>query len=188
MGGRITQGRRWTRRGVGVLLAVGLGGLPAGAGAEGATRSYPLAQARRAVVYAGRSARGTLYLSQPLYTFGRITGSIAQAEADLAVAEAAAVEMRQTVLAEVTQRYAETVFQGRMFALQLYEGGLLRAQVQTARATVSTARWDVAAEQERVETETRAQWEYIEGLASAAEDFSRRSMKHRRPPPSPVLN
>ena len=48
MGGRITQGRRWTRRGVGVLLAVGLGGaasrgrrrggdpqLPVGAGAAG---------------------------------------------------------------------------------------------------------------------------------------------------------
>ena len=106
------------------MLAVSLGSLPAWAGAEGAVRSYPLAQAwrdvlardarlqvaagqvaqarararvgevaserrpsvsatgqlghvynrneaRRAVVYAGRSARGTLYLSQPLYTFGR---------------------------------------------------------------------------------------------------------------------
>ena len=282
---------------------------------------YNRNEARRAVVYAGRSARGTLYLSQPLYTFGRLTGRTAQAEGELAAAEAAAAEMRQTVLAEVTQRYAETVYQGRMFALQqtfaeltaaleasartrltlkagertevhelarrrhrataarveagaryrtaktrltrltgtapapvavaaletlpatmptsldaalaqarqhapvlvqararlaaaegelavrraelwptlslevqartgqvsdiaifnvgsglivdvpLYEGGLLRAQVQTARATVSTARWELAAERERVETETRAQWEMIESSALAVEDF-----------------
>ena len=372
MGGRITIRVRWTRRGVGVLLAVGLGSLPVGVGAEGAAGSYPLVQAwretlardarlqvaagqvaqararlgevaserrprvsatgqlghvynrneaRRAVVYAGRSARGTLYLSQPLYTFGRLTGRTAQAEAELAAAEAAAAELRQTVLAEVTQRYAETGYQGRLFALQqtfaeltaaleasartrltlhagdrtevhelarrrhrataarveagaryrtaktrltrltgaalapvtiaaletlpaamptsldaaltqarqrapvltqararvaaaegelavrraevwptlslevqartgqvsdiaifnvgsglivdvpLYEGGLLRAQVQTARAAVSTARWELAAERERVETETQAQWEVIESSALAVEDF-----------------
>ena len=282
---------------------------------------YNRNEARRAVVYAGRSARGTLYLSQPLYTFGRLTGRTAQAEAELAAAEAAAAELRQTVLAEVTQRYAETVYQGRLFALQqtfaeltaaleasartrltlhagertevhelarrrhrataarveagaryrtartrltrltgaaptpvavealetlpammpasldaavaraiqhapvlvqararvaaaegelavrraevwptlslevqartgqvsdiaifnvgsglivdvpLYEGGLLRAQVQTARAAVSTARWELAAERERVETETRAQWEMIASQALAVEDF-----------------
>ena len=79
---------------------------------------YNRNEARRAVVYEGRSLRGTLYLSQPLYTFGRLTGRIAQAEADLAEAEAAAHEVRQTVLAEVTQRFAETVWQGRLFALQ----------------------------------------------------------------------
>ena len=329
MGGRVTTGVRGSVVGVGVLLAVGLGSLPAAA--EGTVGSYPLAQAwqdtlardarlqvaagqvaqararlgevaserrpsvsatgqlghvynrneaRRAVVYAGRSARGTLYLSQPLYTFGRLTGRTAQAEAELAAAEAAAAELRQTVLAEVTQRYAETVYQGRMFALQqtfaeltaaleasartrltgaalvpvtiaaletlpaavpasldaavvraiqhaplltqararvaaaegelavrraelwptlslevqartgqvsdiaifnvgsglivdvpLYEGGLLRAQVQTARAAVSTARWELAAERERVETETRAQWEMIASQALAVEDF-----------------
>ena len=70
------------------------------------------------MVYEGRSLRGTPYLSQPRYTFGRLTGRTAQADADLAEAEAAAVEVRQTVLAEVTQRFAETVWQGRMFALQ----------------------------------------------------------------------
>ena len=283
---------------------------------------YNRNEARRAVVYAGRSARGTLYLSQPLYTFGRLTGRTARAEAELAGAEAAAAEMRQTVLAEVTQRYAETVYQGRMFALQqtfaeltaaleasartrltlkagertevhelarrrhrataarveagaryrtaktrltqltgtmsgavtvaaletlpaavptslesalaqaqqhapllvqagarlaaaegelavrraelwptlslevqartgqvsdiaifnvgsglivdvpLYEGGLLRAQVQTARATVSTARWELAAEQERVETETQAQWELIASQVLAVQDLT----------------
>ena len=282
---------------------------------------YNRNEARRAVVYQGRSLRGTLYLSQPLYTFGRLTGRTAQAEADLAEAEAAAQEVRQTVLAEVTQRFAETVWQGRMFALQqtfeeltetleasarerlmlhagdrtevhelarrrhrataarleagvryrtartrlarltgteyaavaaesldvllaalppsldttlakavqqspvlaqtrarlgaaeaelavrraefwptlslevqartgqvsaidifnvgsgltldipLYEGGLLRAQVQTARAAVATARWELAAEQERVETEARAQWEMIGSLALAVQDF-----------------
>ena len=58
---------------------------------------YNRNEARRAVVYEGRSLRGTLYLSQPLYTFGRLTGRTAQAEADLAEAEAAAVEVRQTV-------------------------------------------------------------------------------------------
>ena len=282
---------------------------------------YNRNEARRAVVYEGRSLRGTLYLSQPLYTFGRLTGRTARAEADLAEAEAAAVEVRQTVLAEVTQRFAETVWQGRMFALQqtfetltetleasarerlalnagdrtevhelarrrhrataarleagaryrtartrlvrltgsdpadvageslavllaalppsldatlaqavrqspvltqararlaaaeaelavrraefwptlsvevqartgqvsaidifnvgsgltldvpLYEGGLLRAQVQTARAAVATAQWELAAEQERVETEARAQWEMIASLALAVQDF-----------------
>ena len=282
---------------------------------------YNRNEARRAVVYQGRSLRGTLYLSQPLYTFGRLTGRIAQAEADLAEAEAAAHEVRQTVLAEVTQRFAETVWQGRLFALQqtfeeltaaleasararlalnagdrtevhelarrrhrataerleagaryrtaqtrlarltgiehaavaaesldvllavmpmsldatlakvvqqspvlaqararlaaaeaelavrraefwptlslevqartgqvsaidifnvgsgltldvpLYEGGLLRAQVQTARAAVATARWELAAEQEQVETEARAQWEMIASLALAVQDF-----------------
>ncbi len=79
---------------------------------------YNRNEARRAVVYEGRSLRGTLYLSQPLYTFGRLTGRTARADADLAEAEAAAVEVRHTVLAEVTQRFAETVWQGRMFALQ----------------------------------------------------------------------
>ena len=282
---------------------------------------YNRNEARRAVVYEGRSLRGTLYLSQPLYTFGRLTGRTARAEADLAEAEAAAVEVRQTVLAEVTQRFAETVWQGRMFALQqtfetltetleasarerlalnagdrtevhelarrrhrataarleagaryrtartrlarltgtvqaevmaeslavlpaalppsldatlaqavrqspvltqararlaaaeaelavrraefwptlsvevqartgqvsaidifnvgsgltldipLYEGGLLRAQVQTARAAVATAQWELAAEQERIETEARAQWEMISSLALAVQDF-----------------
>ena len=282
---------------------------------------YNRNEARRAVVYEGRSLRGTLYLSQPLYTFGRLTGRTARAEADLVEAEAAAVEVRQTVLAEVTQRFAETVWQGRMFALQqtfetltetleasaherlalnagdrtevhelarrrhrataarleaganyrtartrlarltgtvqadvageslevllaalppsldatlaqavrqspvlaqararlaaaeaelavrraefwptlsvevqartgqvsaidifnvgsgltldvpLYEGGLLRAQVQTARAAVATAQWELAAEQERVETEARAQWEMIASLALAVQDF-----------------
>ena len=53
----------------------------------------------------------------------------------------------------------------------LYEGGLLRAQVQTARAAVATARWELEAEQERVETEARAQWELIESLALAVQDF-----------------
>ena len=282
---------------------------------------YNRNEARRAVVYQGRSLRGTLYLSQPLYTFGRLTGRTAQAEADLVEAEAAAAEVRQTVLAEVTQRFAETVWQGRMFALQqtfeeltatleasararlalhagdrtevhelarrrhrataarleagaryrtaqtrlarftgsdhvvvaaesldvllaamppgldatlvrtvqqspvlaqararlaaaeaelavrqaefwptlslevqartgqvsainifnvgsgltldvpLYEGGLLRAQVQTARVAVATARWELAAEQERVETEARTQWEMIASLALAVQDF-----------------
>ena len=282
---------------------------------------YNRNEARRAVVYEGRSLRGTLYLSQPLYTFGRLTGRTARADADLAEAEAAAVEVRQTVLAEVTQRFAETVWQGRMFALQqtfeeltaaleasarerlalnagertevhelarrrhrataarleagaryrtartrlarltgtvqaevaaeslevlpaalppsldatlaqavrqspvlaqararlaaaeaelavrraefwptlsvevqartgqvsaidifnvgsgltldipLYEGGLLRAQVQTARAAVATAQWELAAEQERIETEARAQWEMISSLALAVQDF-----------------
>ena len=282
---------------------------------------YNRNEARRAVVYQGRSLRGTLYLSQPLYTFGRLTGRTAQAEADLVEAEAAAQEVRQTVLAEVTQRFAETVWQGRLFALQqtfeeltatleasarerlalnagdrtevhelarrrhrataarleagaryrtartrlarltgteyaevaaesldvllaampmnldatlakavqqspvlaqararlaaaeaelavrraefwptlslevqartgqvsaidifnvgsgltldvpLYEGGLLRAQVQTAQAAVATARWELAAEQERVETEAQAQWEMIESLALAVQDF-----------------
>ena len=188
MGGRIAMGQRWTRRGVGVLLAVSLGSLPAWAGAEGAVRSYPLAQAwrdvlardarlqvaagqvaqararvgevaserrpsvsatgqlghvynrneaRRAVVYAGRSARGTLYLSQPLYTFGRLTGRTAQAEAELAGAEAAAAELRQTVLAEVTQRYAETVYQGRMFALQQTFAELTAALETSARTRLT---------------------------------------------------
>ena len=282
---------------------------------------YNRNEARRAVVYEGRSLRGTLYLSQPLYTFGRLTGRTAQAEADLVEAEAAAAEVRQTVLAEVTQRFAETVWQGRLFARQqsfeeltatleasarerlalqagdrtevhelarrrhrataarleagsryrtagtrlarltgadhaavaaesleilrtalppsldatlvravqqspilaqararlaaaeaelavrraefwptlslevqartgqvsaidifnvgsgltldvpLYEGGLLRAQVQTARAAVATARWELEAEHERVETETQAQWEMIESLALAVQDF-----------------
>ena len=282
---------------------------------------YNRNEARRAVVYQGRSLRGTLYLSQPLYTFGRLTGRIAQAEADLVEAKAAAQEVRQTVLAEVTQRFTETVWQGQLFALQqtfetltetleasarerlalnagdrtevhelarrrhrataerleagaryrmartrlahltgtehaavaaeslevllaalppsldatlakavqqspvlaqararlgaaeaelavrraefwptlslevqartgqvsaidifnvgsgltldvpLYEGGLLRAQVQTARAAVATARWELAAEQERVETEARAQWELIASLALAVQDF-----------------
>ncbi len=373
MGGRIMTGVRGGVVGLVGLFGVSLGSLPAGAGAEGAAGSYPLAQAwrdalardarlhvaagqvaqararvgevaserrpslsatgqlghvynrneaRRAVVYAGRSARGTLYLSQPLYTFGRLTGRTAQAEAELAGAEAAAAELRQTVLAEVTQRYAETVYQGRMFALQqtfaeltaaleasartrltlkagertevhelarrrhrataarveagaryrtattrltrltgiapapitvaaletlpatmptsldaalaqarqhapvlvqararlaaaegelavrraelwptlslevqartgqvsdiaifnvgsglivdvpLYEGGLLRAQVQTARAAVSTARWELAAEQERVETETQAQWELIASQVLAVQDLT----------------
>ena len=261
-------------------------------------------------MYEGRSLRGTLYLNQPLYTFGRLTGRTARAEADLVEAEAAAVEVRQMVLAEVTQRFAETVWQGRMFALQqtfetltetleasarerlalnagdrtevhelarrrhrataarleagaryrtartrlarltgmdhadvagesldvllaqavrqspvlaqararlaateaelavrraefwptlsvevqarteqvsaidifnvgsgltldvpLYEGGLLRAQVQTARAAVATAQWELEAEHERVETEARAQWEMIASLALAVQDF-----------------
>ena len=62
------------------------------------------------MAYEGRSLRGTLYLSQPLYTFGRLTGRTARADADLAEAEAAAVEVRQIVLAEVTQRFTETVW------------------------------------------------------------------------------
>ena len=282
---------------------------------------YNRNEARRAVVYKGRSLRGTLYLSQPLYTFGRLTGRAAQAEADLGEAEATAQEVRQTVLAEVTQRFAETVWQGRLFTRQqtfeeltatleagarerltlnagdrtevhelarrrhrataarleagaryrtartrlarltgtehaevaaesldvllaalppsldatlakavqqspilaqararlaaaeaelavrraefwptlslevqartgqvsaidifnvgsgltldvpLYEGGLLRAQVQTARAAVATARWELAAEQERVETEARTQWEMIASLALAVQDL-----------------
>ena len=282
---------------------------------------YNRNEARRAVVYQGRSLRGTLYLSQPLYTFGRLTGRTAQAEAELIETEAAAQEVRQTVLAEVTQRFAETVWQGRLFALQqtfeeltatleasarerlalnagdrtevhelarrrhrataerleagaryrtartrlarltgtdpaavaaesldvllaampmsldatlvravqqspilaqtqarlaaaeaeltvrraefwptlslevqartgqvsaidifnvgsgltldipLYKGGLLRAQVQTARAAVAAARWELTAEQERVETEARAQWEMIGSLALAVQDF-----------------
>ena len=282
---------------------------------------YNRNEARRAVVYQGRSLRGSLYLSQPLYTFGRLTGRTAQAEAELIETEAAAQEVQQTVLAEVTQRFAETVWQGRLFARQqtfeeltatleastrerlalnagdrtevhelarrrhrataarleagaryrtartrlarltgtvqvevaaeslevllaalppsldatlakavqqspvlaqararlvaaeaelavrraefwptlslevqartgqvsaidifnvgsgltldipLYEGGLLRAQVQTARAAVATARWELAAEQERVETKARAQWEMIASLALAVQDF-----------------
>ena len=290
---------------------------------------YNRNEARRAVVYEGRSLRGTLYLSQPLYTFGRLTGRTARADADLAEAEAAAQEVRQTVLAEVTQRFAETVWQGRMFALQetfetltetleasarerlalnagdrtevhelarrrhrttaarleagaryrtartrlarltgsdhaevmaeslevlldalppsldatlaqavrqspvlaqararltaaeaelavrraefwptlsvevqartgqvsaidifnvgsgltldvpLYEGGLLRAQVQTAQAAVATARWELEAEQERVETEARAQWEMIASLALAVQDFGQAAEEAR---------
>ena len=50
------------------------------------------------MVYEGRSLRGTLYLSQSRYTFGRLTGRTARADADLVEAEAAAVEIRQTVL------------------------------------------------------------------------------------------
>ena len=56
---------------------------------------------------------------------------------------------------------------GLTLDIPLYEGGLLRAQVQTARAAVATAQWELAAEQERVETEARAQWEMIASLALA---------------------
>ena len=61
---------------------------------------------------------------------------------------------------------------GLIVDVPLYEGGLLRAQVQTARAAVSTARWELAAKQERVETETRAQWEMIASQVLAVEDFT----------------
>ena len=61
---------------------------------------------------------------------------------------------------------------GLIVDVPLYEGGLLRAQVQTARTAVSTARWELAAKQERVETETRAQWEMIASQVLAVEDFT----------------
>ena len=60
---------------------------------------------------------------------------------------------------------------GLTLDVPLYEGGLLRAQMQTARAAVATARWELTAEQERVETEVQAQWEMIARLALAVQDF-----------------
>ena len=145
---------------------------------------YNRNEARRAVVYEGRSLRGTLYLGQPLCTFGRLTGRTARADADLAEAEAEAelavrrVKFWPTLSVEVQARTSQVsaidIFNmgsGLTVDMPLYEGGLLRAQVQTARAALATAQWELAAEQERVETEARAQWEMIESLALVVQDF-----------------
>ena len=101
---------------------------------------------------------------------------VAAAEGELAVRRA---EGWPTLSLEVQARTGQVsdiaifnVGSGLIVDVPLYEGGLLRAQVQTARAAVSTARWELTAEQERVETETRAQWEMIESSALAVEDFT----------------
>ena len=100
---------------------------------------------------------------------------VAAAEGELAVRRA---EGWPTLSLEVQARTGQVsdiaifnVGSGLIVDVPLYEGGLLRAQVQTARAAVSTARWELAAERERVETETRAQWEMIESSVLAVEDF-----------------
>ena len=124
---------------------------------------YNRNEARRAVMYEGRSLRGTLYLSQPLFTFGRIQGRTARAEAELA---------------EVTQPYAETVWQGRMFALQqTFE--TLEASARDHRALNAGDRTEVyelarrrhRATAARLETEARVQWKLISSLALAVQDF-----------------
>ena len=101
---------------------------------------------------------------------------LVQARARLAVRRA---ELWPTLSLEVQARTGQVsdiaifnVGSGLIVDVPLYEGGLLRAQVQTARATVSTARWELAAEQERVETETQAQWELIASQALAVQDFT----------------
>ena len=100
---------------------------------------------------------------------------LATAEAELAVRRA---EFWPTLGVEVQARTGQVsaidifnVGSGLTLDMPLYEGGLLRAQVQTARAALATARWELEAEQERVETEARAQWEMVESLALAVQDF-----------------
>ena len=98
---------------------------------------------------------------------------LVQAQARLAAAEA---EFWPTLSVEVQARTGQVsasdifnVGSGLTVDVPLYKGGLLRAQVQTARAAVATAQWELAAGQERVETE--AEWEMIESLALAVQDF-----------------
>ena len=88
---------------------------------------------------------------------------------------------RNTSLAPSAKRMARTrqvsaidifsVGSGLTVDIPLYEGGLLCAQVQTARAAVATARWELEAEQERVETGARAQWGMIASPALVVQDF-----------------
>ena len=76
--------------------------------------AYNRNQARVTSVYEGHSTRGSLQLSQNLYTFGRLQGRRKQAEADLAETEFAAEETRQLVLSEVADSFAEQIFRARV--------------------------------------------------------------------------
>ena len=103
------------------------------------------------------------------------------AEAELAIRRA---EFWPTLGVEVQARTGQVsaidifnVGSGLTLDMPLYEGGLLRAQVQTARAAVATARWELEAEQERVETEAQAQWEMIASLGWRCRTSGRQSRK-----------
>ena len=76
--------------------------------------AYNRNDARVLSVYEGRSLRAGLRISQNLYSFGRLRGRLRQAEAEIAETEYAAGEVRQEVLAEVAQSFAEQSFRERI--------------------------------------------------------------------------
>jgi len=76
--------------------------------------AYNRNDARVLSVYEGRSLRAGLRISQNLYSFGRLRGRLRQAEAEISETEYAAGEVRQEVLAEVAQSFAEQSFRERM--------------------------------------------------------------------------
>ena len=95
--------------------------------------AYDRNQARVTSVYEGHSTRGSLQLSQNLYTFGRLQGRRRQAEAQLAEAEYAAEEIRQLTLSEVAESFGEQIFRERILERRRAFEGLVGELEQAAR-------------------------------------------------------
>ena len=90
-------------------------------------------QARVISIYEGESNRGRVRLSQNLYTFGRISARMRQAQAEIAEAEYAVAQTRQEVLAEVAMSFAEQLYRARILVgRRAYEASLVELE-ETAR-------------------------------------------------------
>lgn len=60
---------------------------------------------------------------------------------------------------------------GVNLSMPLYEGGLKRSQLRGARLALETARWELSAEQEKVDIDVRSNWDLLQGLISSLGEF-----------------
>ena len=60
---------------------------------------------------------------------------------------------------------------GVNLSVPVYEGGLKRSQLRSARLAVETARRDLSAERDQVEIDVRSNWDLLEGLINSLREF-----------------
>ena len=60
---------------------------------------------------------------------------------------------------------------GVNLSVPVYEGGLKRSQLRSARLAVETARRELTAEREQVEIDVRSNWDLLEGLIRSLHEF-----------------
>ncbi len=104
--------------------------------------SYNRNEARNLATYKGRSFDLGVTVAQNLYGFGRLAGQLRGAEAEIAEAEAAAIETRQGVLAEVARSFAEQVFRGRIVERRREFEALVAELERTARERIELGMLD----------------------------------------------